>query len=129
MGMSLNAYAAYGFVLERHLEVEELPESITKAFTLEEVSKLTYSSPEYVEGGDYLKAVVENKYPLLDIDYPGNEYCEELIVFVKSNAVDAYYGAEPLVLEKMNSEELKQIEELAALFDQKPKWYLYPTHG
>lgn len=129
MGQSLDAEVVYGFILDKHLEISELPTTFLSSLTVEEVCDLTYSSVEYLSATDYIEALIKKRFTTLDMGYPGTEDCEEMSIYVKRTELNAYYGSEPLTLEDANKEEQDHINEIASLFSKEPHWLFYPTYG
>lgn len=129
MGQSLNAHVGYGFLVDRHIELEELPASLRTMLPAEKVAKLTYSDVDDLSGNDYIEAIIKEKFPTLDTGYPGNEYCEEMIIFVDRTENSAYYAAEPLDIQEHTEEEKTHIKVLADLLDREARWMFWPTHG
>jgi len=129
MGMQLNAHLIYGISLEKHLEVEDLPVIFLTSLSVDEVAELTYNYADELSGSDYIAAFIKTRFPTLDIDYPGTEDCEELVVYVDRVEKSAYYGSEVVKFEEMTDEEKTHINEFAALFAKEPQWLFYPSYG
>lgn len=129
MGQSLDAYAVYGFAMERYPEDDTLPDGFSQGLTNAEIAEATYMDAENIEFDTIVTGVVELKYPLLGVAYPGMDESEEMVVFVKRTEVNAYYASEPLKLEEATAEEEAQIRSLALLLGKNPGWLIYPTYG
>lgn len=129
MGQSLDAHVGYGFLMDRHIELDELPEIFKVRFTPEQVAEMTYSEVDDLSGNDYIEAFIKAEFSTLDLGYPGNEYCEEMIVFIERTEHSAYYAAEPLNLQEHTDEERNQMAVFASLLDKEAQWMFWPTHG
>lgn len=129
MGRQLNAHLVYGFSLDKHIEVEELPVICLTSLTVEEVAELTYGDPTDLSGTDYIEALIKTRFPTLDIDYPGTEDCEEMVIYIDRTEKSAYYESEPVAFEKPTEEEETHIKEITGLFGKEVQWLFYPSYG
>lgn len=129
MGVSLDASVAYGISFERYPEDWNLPESFVEGITAEEIAKVTYTEIEDIDFEETISGVVELKFPLLGVVYPGDGEGEEMIVYIQRTECTAYYSSEKLVLEDATDEERAQLQEVAQVLGKTPGWLLFPTYG
>lgn len=129
MGSNLNAHICYGFIIDRYIDEDELPDVFIDTLSFEEVAKITYSEPEDLDSLNFITAVLKKKFPALDMAFPGTEDGDELVIHIESSESVAYYAAEPLEVKPFTLDEEAQINEVAALFEKEAQWLLFPSYG